>query len=476
MIALLYLGHGFLGLVALLSVGSSPRARTRLVPFVGGVGIALGLALFLLRHSGEVWRTTRVEPGTAVAAGLAAACAWLLVVVLDRGEGRWEPPALTGAAACGLTLFAINGWTVPALLFWWASTAAIGVAARNTPGRAQLWTTLAVSDALFTAALIWHATAAEAWQLPPTIGGAPYWLLVGAALLRAGILPRVAGWGIGISYIWPLLPGGAFALVAGVLGREQPWVAVALLLGSLGMVVWLLIREELELSLAASWPVALMLAVLFVVPGAPWQAAAAGLIVGTSVLLWPVAEGRAQVERGLMVAFVPPSAGFSAIVAAALASFHQATATTDLLAAAPWTAVTALLPAAVAGGVILGTRIGRRAEAEHFQSSGVVATWGLFGALVVAGLWPRLAGASAVSGKVAWLNLVALGAGLVAARFAILPAELTPAEPAERTRISVLTVDARLALALTWAAAVTGAAAAVAMLWFTYRGLQVGFL
>jgi hypothetical protein len=330
---------------------------------------------------------------------------------------------------------------------------------------------------LLTGALIWHGLSAGSWELPRPVTGGPFWLLVAAAVLRAGIWPRAAGWGAGDSYVWPLLPAGAFVLCAGIAGRQEPWVALGLLLIALGCLVWLLMRSEMELSLAGAWPVALMLAVLFVVPGAPWQATAAGLLVATSVLLWPVAEGRAQIERGLLVAFVPPSAGFSAIVAAAIASFDRATATTDVMRAIPWTAVTALLPAAVAGGVMLGVRVGRRAEAEHYEVGAVIATWVLFGSVLAAGLWPRiLSGEDAAAGRVFVLNLVAVAVGLGAARLGLRPASFAPAEPGRPIRLALLDVPRSAAHIIEVGAGSIAAIAALGALWFVVRGLQVGFL
>lgn len=476
MVAFLFLGHAILGLIALLTK-EVEEVRKWIIPVIASIGIGLGVLLFFFRHSGSSWRTTSIEPGPAVAAGLGVACAWLLVLIFDRGTGKWEPAVLTGVGGCGLTLFALNGWSVPALLFWWTTSIAIAVAVRETPGRTHLWATLAASDALLTAAFIWQGVSSEAWAVPRPASGVPFWLLVAAAVLRAGIVPRTLGWGAGTSYVWPLLPAGAFALVTGVASREEPWLALVLLLVALAAVVWLLHRPEMELSLAGSWPVALMLSVLFVVPGAPWQATAAGLVAGTSVSLWPLAEGRAQIERGLLVAFVPPSAGFAAIVAAAIASFDRATATQEVWQALPWTAVTALLPAAVAAGVMLGARIGRRAEAEHYEVGAVIATWVLFGALLAAGLWPRTIGSGdGASGRIFALNVIAVVAGVIAARFGLRPSAYTPAEPAGPIGLSLVALPRGAVRSLELAAASVAAVALLATLWFLLRGLQLGFL
>ncbi|HYI45383.1 MAG TPA: hypothetical protein VE174_07990, partial [Actinomycetota bacterium] len=209
----------------------------------------------------------------------------------------------------------------------------------------------------------------------------------------------------------------------------------------------------------------------------PWQAAAAGLLAGTSVLLWPLAEGRAQIERGLLVAFVPPSAGFAAIVAAAVASFDQATATQEVLEAVPWTAVTALLPAAVAAGVMLGARVGRRVEAEHYQPSAVIATWVLFFTVLAAGLWPRAIGSGGgASGRIFALNVLAVIAGVIAARFGVRPSTHAPAASAGSVNLSLAALPRSSARPVEWAAASIAVAALLCTGWYLLRGLQLGFL
>ncbi|HEX2049039.1 MAG TPA: hypothetical protein VHJ34_00220, partial [Actinomycetota bacterium] len=117
-VAALVLGHAALGALCLL-LGPLPRvARGRAVAAVALAGVALGVALVVARTTGETWRSVRLEPAGAAAAGAAAACAWLLVAAAVPSAERWRAGALTGAGAAGLAAFATGAWAAPALLFW----------------------------------------------------------------------------------------------------------------------------------------------------------------------------------------------------------------------------------------------------------------------------------------------------------------------------------------------------------------------
>ncbi len=473
----LYLSHGILGLLCLMGA-SLEEGRSRLVGIAGSAGVVLGVALFFARHAEAQWRTTTVTPGPVAAAGLAVACAWLLLLVLDRARGDWQTAALTGVAACGLILFAANRWVVPALLFWVASSIALATTAREATGRVQLWLQLAIGDALLIGALVSNAVIDETWSLPSSTRSTTFWLVAAAAILRAGIVPRIGAWAVAdrVPHVLPLLGGGSFVLLTGVADNEEPWLALALILGALAIALRSLVVARTELAFLGAWPVALMLATLLVVPGAPWQAGAAGLLGLTVVLLWPHALGRAQVERGLMVAFLPPTAGFSAVVAAAVATFDRATATSSIIRSAPWTGVTALLPAALAAGLLLGVRVSRRIEAERYEPAAVIATWLVLLAAVVAGLWPRFAlEGSAI--RVFTLHIVALSVGVLAARS--VRASATAAAPIGHTSDfapHALELPSSASRTAMWAAAALGAAASAGVAWLTVRGLQVGFL
>ena len=471
----LYLGHGVLALVGLF-LTRADEAADRTVLWVGSIGAALGVALFFLRHSGAVWRTTEVDPGPAVATGLAAAAAWLLLATERHRRSEASDLSLVGVASTSLILFALNRWTVPALLFWMVASIALAALVRDEEGRAQVWFALVLSDVLVVAGLVWHAIAAETWRLPASADGLTWWFVVAGAAIRSCAFPKVGAWAAVRSPALPLVAGSALALVTGVADREQPWLGLAFVAGAIAIGLWGVLSDRFDVTVIGAWPSACMFCVLLVVPGAPWQAAAASLLALTAVLLWPRALGRAQIERGLLLAFIPPLAGFSALVAAAVASFDRATATTDVLEAAPWTGVTALLPLIVATGVILGARMGRTPEPEQYEPAPVLASWLVFGLALVAGLWPRFVSPEDPRGglKVFVLHLVALAVAAVAARF------LHSEEQIETKQASLVSTPVHLPPAIervvAGAAAVIGAAVVAGVGWFTLDGLRVGFL
>lgn len=474
MTPLLLLSHGLLAVVG-LGLAVSEEAWRRAHLWVGVAGAALGIATFFLRHSGETWRTLAVEPGPAVAAGLAAAAAWLLVATSSDRRSGWDLP-LIGVGACALQLFALNRWIVPALLFWVATSLALAVAVRAEEGRAQVWFALAWSDALVIAGLLWHGVEVETWRLPASASGLTWWFVVAGAAIRSCALPRIGAWAVARSPVLPLFAGSSFALLTGVADREQPWVALAFAAIAVVVGVRAVRSDRFDVTLIGAWPLAAMFAVLLVVPGAPWQAAAASLLALTAVLLWPRALGRAQVERGLLLAFVPPLTGFSALLAAAVSTFDHATAIPDAFEAAPWTGVTALLPVVLATGVMLGARIGRSAEPERYEPAPVIASWLVFGLALIAGLWPRFTSPEdpRAAIKVFALHLIALAAAVTAARFLHREQGIAAAQSALVVEpIHLPPVTERVVM---WSSAAIGVGAAVAVGWLTISGLQVGFL
>ena len=475
-----YLAPAFIGLVILLARTLEPVVRARLLFFASLAGVGAAAALFLLRHSGVEWRTTLISPGPIVAAGVAAACAWLLVGVLDAGRGRWQRATLTGVAATGLALFASNEWVVPALLFWAAHSAAVWVLFAGHPQSATGRMLLAVSDVALVAALTTHAVSENAWAIPEEADGIVFALTAVAAVIRIGLLPLVAtdaGEGRSGPEL-PLVAGGAFVLVTGLAEAEQPWLGLVLVVVSFVLGLRSVLGRQLDLGLMTVWAPMVMLAVLFVVPGAPWQAAAGGLFTLTAAVLWPHALGRAQIERGLLLALVPPAAAFSAIVSAAVATFDQATAGGNLADAIPWAAVTALLPGLLALGIALGARVARQREPEAYEPGAVIATWCVFLAGLASGLWPRLPPSIAlVATRGFILNLVALAAGIVAARLFGGARQTEPVvEDGPRWSNRSLRLPPELARGTEWFALGAAAVSVAATLWLTFFGLQVGFL
>jgi hypothetical protein len=280
----------------------------------------------------------------------------------------------------------------------------------------------------------------------------------------------------------PLLVGSAFALVPYTRGPDIEWVALGLLLWSLGLAVWATVRRHADLALVGAWFGSTMLAVSLVVPAAAARAAVAALLAGSVAVLWPESLGRAQPERGLLFAIVPATAGFGAIVGATLVSFDRATAADAVLDAVPWVGMAALAPVVLGFGVALGAMYGRRLEPEHYSVIAVIATWALLAAAVVIGLSPSAElGFSSLRGSEArapWLHLVAVIVGAIAARVASVRTtgrvdigELGgPVEP------GVSEVPRPLARALPAAAVGLALLALGATLWLTYRGLDTGFL
>jgi hypothetical protein len=475
-----YLAPAVIGLGVLLARGLQPMARARFVFFASFAGVGAAAALFLLRHSGAEWRTTLIRPGPAVAAAVAAACAWLLVGVLNPGEGQWQRATLTGVAATGLALFAANEWIVPALLFWAAHSAALWFLFEDHPQSATARMLQAISDVAFVAALTTHAISEETWTVPGEADGIVFGLAAVAAVIRVGLLPLVttdtAEGRSGPEL--PLVAGGAFVLVTGLAEAEQPWLGLALVVVAFAMGLWCVLRGRLDLGVISAWGPVVMLAVLFVVPGAPWQAAAGGLFTLTAALLWPHALGRAQIERGLLLALVPPAAAFSAIVVAAVATFDQSTAGKTLIDAIPWAAVTALLPGVLALGIALGTRVARQREPETYEPGAVIATWCVFVAALASGMWPRLpASIASVATRGFVLNAIALMAGIVAARLlAGAEGKEDVVEDGPRWSERSLRLPSELARGTEWFALGAAGVSVAAMLWLTFTGLQVGFL
>lgn len=472
---ILYLGHALLA-VAGLFIASSAEIGRRALLFVGSIGAGLGVTLFFLRHSGVEWRTTVVDPGPAVAAGLGAAAAWVLIATAGKDRAAaWSVP-LVGVASSALILFALNRWVVPALMFWVVTSIALAALVRDEQGRAQVWLALALSDALVVAGLVWHGVESETWRLPGSAAGLTWWFLVAGAAIRSCSLPRIGLWAAPRSPALPLCAGSAFALLTGVADREQPWLGLAFVVIAVAIGLWAVRSERFDVSVIGAWPLAAMFCVLLVVPGAPWQAVAASLFALTGVLLWPRALGRGQVERGLLLAFIPPLAGFSAITSAAVSTFDRATAIPEILAAAPWTGVTALLPVVLATGVILGARLGRSPEPERYEPGPVIATWMVFGLALLAGLWPRFVAPDdpRAAAKVFVLHLVALVGAALAARFLHGSEEIevrsTPlvAEPLHLPAVTERVVA--------WSSAAIATIIIVGASWFTIAGLRVGFL
>jgi hypothetical protein len=447
-------------------------------------GVTLSLLLALSGGDDQGWRTTLLTPEAATVAGLSGVCAWFLVALLDGGRGRWDHAALVGVGVSGLALFASNRWLVPALVFWMCAGLAVAVGIR-TGGGGWAGLTVALSDAAVVAALVASGLAAREWTLPAPLTGWELYVVLGAAALRAGVVPGFGPFELGRdrAALAPIVIGGSFALLLRVGARADAWAAIAALIAALAVATWSVAQRRPARAAAASWPIALCLGAAYVAPAVVPGAAAAALVIVALVVLWPLSPGRGRAERGLILTFAPATAGFVVVVGAARAAFaHAVGGPPGAQAAIEWVVASALLPVTLAASVVVGVRVARQSEPAGFEPAAVVGTWLVFAAAIVLGLAARaVLGISAeVLGppeRVLGLSVVALAAGVVAARGARRMRTPLPAEPRGEAFLMEVAPSwphaARIASAL---APALVALAVGATMWLTYEGLREGFL
>ena len=474
--AFLLLIHIVLGAGLVLARGLAPAERARAVTWAGGAGALSALALFVVRGSEATWGTLVMNEGRAAGAGAAIFCAWLLVVATEDGRGRWELGALVGAGSAALIGFSLNEWIAPALLFWVCLSAATGVAVRSAGQGRWAPVLIGLSDVLVVGALVGWAVQEQTWRLPDALEGWPMAVAVVGSVLRAGVLPRIGAWELAssgtVAFI-PLLIGSVFTLAPTISGGDEIAVALPLLAAGMGAALWCAIRSP-QVVLAAGWMVATMLAVVFIAPASLGKAASAACLGATAALVWPWTGGRAGPERGLLLALVPLTVGFGPVVGGAVATFGRSARADTVLAAAPWAAFAALLPAALAVAVTMGAAVVRRVEPETYRPVAVLATWAIAGLALLLGLTGGAELGLSLSGEL-WLYVAAAACGAAGARFAPRQAirhEVVETGPALGVfalprRIERIAAPASLAL-------LAGSlATAVA---FTYIGLRNGFL
>ncbi len=474
MTAALVLAHGLIGLLAVLSSRVQAPQRSRFMQGLAVAGGAIALVLFFAAQWLGDWRTLEVTRPGARIAGIAIGAAWILVAVTERsrGGGRWDVVASTGVGATALAMYSLNEWTVPALLF--AGIAALAAALASGGGVAA--GLIGAGATLVAGALVGHVLVAETWRLPLPLHGSQLWLAVagaGAFALAAVVLHSSDR----PSSATPLALGLAFVTLSSVARGAGPVVALVVLLLALVAVIRTLTKESVAQRVVIEWVVAVTFALgaisanLYVTT----RSAVAGVLAATAIRLWPLSLGRAQIERGILVAFVAVTAGFNAIAAAASYAFARSTAIESVVYAAPWAGISALLPVALAGGVILGASVGRNPEPDDYTRSGVLGSWALVILSIVVGVFPYIGESPRGAGPGVALYVVAVIAGLAAARYA----------PRLGAVAAVPTTDSRfleVPLALPWPRTAVVATRAVALvtagliLAATYQGLRVGFL
>jgi hypothetical protein len=475
MLALLIVSQTVLAAAALAGRALPDESRSRALQLLAGLGVLGAGALFLARKSDAAWSSFTVKPDEAAIAAVAILCAWLLVLASDGGRGRMDVAALVGAASTGLAAFSLADWVAPALLAFLSLSAATLVAAwRLGRHAAALW--LAVSDVLVVTALAGWAWRNDTWALGGVLEGYHFYLALAALGLRAGVVPRLGLWelqdGAEVSLV-PLVIGSAFALVPRLSAGEEIWVALPLLMVGAASAIWSILRRPTA-SLAGAWLIATMLAIPWIAPAALGRAAAAAILASSAVVLWRWSGGRAGAERGLLLAAVPLTAGFGAVVAGAVASFEHAVAAESVVSSIPWSAFAALLPAALAAGVTLGASLGRRIEPETFSPQAVVVTWVLAAITLALGLSPGSALDLEGAGDRTFLFGVAAVGGVLAARF--LPRAAPVEEPAPAAGASSPVWSPPPRVHLDWVALAVAAIGLAVALVFTYAGLRSGFL
>jgi len=472
--ALLVLTHGLIGLVALLGGQIDTPQRSRFAQALAVAGGTIALAMFFAAPLLDPWRTLGVTPSAVRIAGIATATAWIVVAVAERsrGGGRWDVVAATGVASTALCMYSLSNWTVPALLFGGIA----GLATAMTHERAGVVHGLVgLGTALLGGALVWDTLASESWRLPQPLPEPRLWLAVaGASAFAAAAIASESS--SRPTSATPLALGLGFVTLNAVALASGPVVALVVVVVALVAVIRTLTKEAVPQRVVAIWVVALTFALaalsanLYVIT----RSAIAGVLAAAVIRLWPLSLGRAQIERGILVAFVAVTAGFNAIAAAAEYAFERSTATESVLDAAPWAAVSALLPVALAGGVVLGASVGRNPEPEDYTRSGVLGSWALVILSLIVGVFPYVGDQEAgLRGPALYLVAVAIGAAAVRYAPRIGAAPTAPVGDSRFLDVPLAVPWPRAAVLVTYGVAVVTACGILAA---TFQGLRVGFL
>ena len=419
---ILYSVHTLLAVVLAVGTLAPPKWRRSILLGAAALGCIGGLALALASGDDTVWRSTTLSQPRGIIAGTAVACAWLLAGALgsDRTLGS---ASLMGLASTGILLATLGDWIVPALAIWLASSVALVALVSLGEVRVGALLAIGVSDLALVGAFALHALDERVWTVPDSLAGLPLALAAASLVVRSGALPRIGIWEALDSQAAPALPlllGGPLALLGVPLSGSGPWVSIAALVVALGLGGLSLWGRDLRLSVVGSWPVWLSMGLIAAAPAVLIPAALAALLALSAVALWPATHGLARPSRGLLLGFLPLTAGWMAIVGTAVVAFDRGAPGARPLA---WSLIAGLLPLTVAAGVALAARVARQSAPN---TSETIAAWAAR-ALFVAGVCLGLLSPSALGlardtlgdlDNVLALNGVAVGLAFVAGAIA----------------------------------------------------------
>jgi hypothetical protein len=415
---MLYSVHAFLSLV--LAGGALAPSRWRRAILLGAatVGVSAGLALALSAGDETVWRSTTLGHPQGPIAGAAVACAWLLAGALGT-ERTLGSAALLGLASTGVLLATLGDWIVPALVLWLGSSVALVALISQGGLRVGALLAIGVSDLALVGAFALHALEERVWTVPLSLDGLPLALAATSFVVRSGALPRVGMWEVLGSRAAPALPlllGGPLALIGIHLSGSGPWFSVAALSTALALSASGLLGSELRISVIGSWSVWLSLGLIVAAPSVLIPAALAALVAMSAVALWPATHGSVRAGRGILLGFLPLTAGWMAIVGAAVTAFDRAG---DSSADGPlvWRLIAALLPLTVAAGIALAGRVARQTAPGMSEARAAWATRALFAAGLCLGLLPPSALGLARDALGDLDGILALNGGAVALAF-----------------------------------------------------------
>ena len=477
MIPLLVLAHALLAVVALMSAGAETEGRSRFLRGLAVCGALLGLILFFATPLlGDEWRTIELAPSLTRISAIAVTAAWVLAAATEGSTetGRWDVAALTGVASTALILFATNQWLVPALLFAGIATLCIALLLE---ARSLARVVVSLAGLVLGGTFVWLALAEDTWALLMPAPDAQLWVGVVAAAGFA-LVPVLQPPNLRTALpVTPLALGLAFAVLATVARGAGPVLSLVFIVGGLVAAARVLLKSDASQRMVLIWTVVVTVGLgalssnLYVTT----RAGIAGILGASVVALWPLSLGRAQIERGILIAFVAVTAGFNAVAAAAAYAFDQGTSIEAVVEAGPWAAIAAVLPITLAAGVALGASVGRNPEPEDFNPPGVLASWALVVLTIVVGIFPFVDTSGTDSTRGVVLYVLAVVAGLAATRY--VPALAAGGEAVEETRrFAPVALKERWPKATELASLVCGGAAALVVIGLTFYGLRLGFL